>query len=569
MNCASLDGLRSVLIFAGQIEQAVSDRERKTAADAELEAVAIQLTDNLARFFCQRFLASDEFEGKAILLAALERMARIIERHPQLGEESGAVKIPEGYAFYALFPEQYCVTALDWARQRSKQSEALVVGLRSIGTSLSAVVKETLCQIGWRASRFTVRPGGHPFRRQLSLDVVPKGRDIPILIVDEGPGLSGSSMAAVAEAFLSAGCSDISFLPGHGNEPGALSPSVQEVWRRVPRYVTPLQNVSWKGLSLERCLLEAAEELCGGVCERIEDISGGQWQKLVRTDGVKPISPPQFERMKFLCTMRNGQSVLWKFAGLHGGTDGCTASQTTLARLSGIADAGYTPRPLGVSHGFVATSWLQGERLSRSDAKDPSLLTRIGNYIVDAARPPLAFTENQIAVERMAEMLYCNAKESLGEDFAEKLLALKEGAVEAEAEFPYGAGLLAPHDWRRTAYGTVFKVDAEGHFADHTLIGEQSVLWDIAGARVEWDLDARACDVLLEAIESRGMRVDPGALAFYLAAYSAFRVGLLSMGILQTPEERQKDCIAKTRAFYVQKLADVLKGEVLIAQSAH
>jgi hypothetical protein len=571
MTLSSLDDLRSLLIFAGQLEQAVSDRANSSAVERKLEAASLNLTNTLANLFCRKFISGKDAGEKGAIIAALDRMAETLASAPALGRECVTAKIPEGYAFYALFPEQYCMTTLNWARQHPQESEALVVGIRSIGTSLSAVVKETLCLNGVRASRFTVRPGGHPFQRQLTLDAISIDEKIPLLIVDEGPGISGSSMATVAEAFSSIGCRNVFFLPGHRNDPSSGSPNIMEIWRRVPRLVTSIEEVKWSDLSLEDSLLAHARKFVENIsqCESIQNVSAGLWQKCLPAAEVEwPTSPPQFERLKYLCRGPEGSSVLWKFIGLHSGSDGADASEKVLARLSRLASAGYCPQPLGTFRGFVGLPWIEGVRLTRAAANDASLLHRIGNYIVDAAQPPLAPWQSKIAIERIAEMLHWNTKESLGEDFAQLTKALAEVAFDAGDDLGYGDGHLAPHEWIRAADGTIYKLDAEGHSADHTLVGEQSVLWDIAGACVEWDLNSQAAALFFDAIEAREVRVNLDALAFYRAAYAAFRVGLFSLGISQIADEQEKARFAKGRAFYLKQLAHSLKAEAATVQSA-
>ena len=71
---------------------------------------------------------------------------------------------PEGYAFYCLYPEMYRDAALRFFREQGASS-SVVIGIRSIGASLSTVVADTV-QAVWR---FTVRPRGHPFDRELRL----------------------------------------------------------------------------------------------------------------------------------------------------------------------------------------------------------------------------------------------------------------------------------------------------------------------------------------------------------------------------------------------------------------
>src|SRR5882724_4330375 len=75
--------------------------------------------------------------------------------------ETVEVSIPEGYAFYALHPRSYAEAAVRfWEDARPRA--VVVIGIRSIGTSLSAVVCAALEERGCAVRRYTVRPGGHP-----------------------------------------------------------------------------------------------------------------------------------------------------------------------------------------------------------------------------------------------------------------------------------------------------------------------------------------------------------------------------------------------------------------------
>ena len=84
---------------------------------------------------------------------------------------------------------------------------------------------------------------------------------------------------------------------------------------------------------------------------------------------------------------------------------------------------------------------------------------------------------------------------------------------------------MAPHEWVRTPEGALVKTDNTGHNADHTIIGAQSVLWDIAGAIVEWNLSVRRRELLVRTIEESGWVIDRQTLSFYELAYIAFRLG--------------------------------------------
>ncbi len=114
------------------------------------------------------------------------------------------VKAPEGYTWYGVHPEAW----FEAARRATASSDdpVVVIGLRSIGTSLSAMAAAAFNPC--RSYRVVVRPRGHPFDRRPRLEpelleLLRLHRDELFLIVDEGPGMSGSSLTGVAEAIAS------------------------------------------------------------------------------------------------------------------------------------------------------------------------------------------------------------------------------------------------------------------------------------------------------------------------------------------------------------------------------
>src|SRR5262249_32633249 len=82
-----------------------------------------------------------------------------------------------------------------------------VIGIRSIGCTLSAITAAALRIARRPSERITVRPTGHPYRRSLALTTSQlnwvgsqRSKSACFVIVDEGPGRSGSTFLAVAEA---------------------------------------------------------------------------------------------------------------------------------------------------------------------------------------------------------------------------------------------------------------------------------------------------------------------------------------------------------------------------------
>src|SRR5262249_22084377 len=107
------------------------------------------------------------------------------------------ISAPEGFAYYALHPLAYA-EALDQLSPLPEQ--VVIIGISGIGRTLSAVTSAAARLRGSGVERLTVRPGGHPYDRrtifsQRDLRIIQSGihRRAQFLVVDEGPGLSGSS----------------------------------------------------------------------------------------------------------------------------------------------------------------------------------------------------------------------------------------------------------------------------------------------------------------------------------------------------------------------------------------
>lgn len=527
------DARRRLLIEAGQLEQALADR---LGNDPLMQRV-MTVTD----------LAANAFLGYADLEPIQKALAEI-ELPPDL---TVRVKEPEGFAFYALYPEQYAEAARRWIHDHADSGAkcAAVIGIRSIGTSLSAMVARVLVKAGWSVRRLTVRPMGHPYARraEISREAV-RGAGFG-LVVDEGPGLSGSSMAAAAQALVEAGIDrpKIFFFPGHGSGPGhAGNNDVRRWWADTPRYVVGLNEMTWNGRSL-------TEELAyrSGPFVRVTDLSGGMWRRAVyASEDEWPAAFPAFERPKYRVVRCDGSSVLWKFEGLTGGVEAARG------RLASLAKRGWTEVPLDSAYGFVARPWVDGTPLS-PQCRDAAALDHVGRYILDAADSALSISEQHTALERLREMLYWNAWESLGEAAAERTLRWNR-SVPARRRPAYGDGRMGPEEWIRWTDGRLIKVDCTGHSSDHTAVGRQPLVWDLAGAMVEWRLDQETARPLLNAfVDAGGEPPASETLAFYRAAYAAFRLGQCAICAgASDPNERRR--LHRAGDSYKAQLARIL-----------
>jgi hypothetical protein len=559
-----LEALRPVLIQAGQLEQALADAPSTPAGSASPRLSRFQkITDLLANAFVTLVAAKgsgDPGPGECVRRAAHALRKELKDTDSSLQCQL-TLKVPEGFEFYVLFPEQYWQATLAWLADHNSicRTPLLVVGVRGIGTTLSAVVSATLQRAAWPVQRLTVRPSGHPYARNVTLQPTQLSDAQLALVVDEGPGLSGSSMAAVAQALAECGLhpGSISFLPSHSGEPGpAASEQTRRWWATVPRYTSTLEGLRWGGLDLPTVLRDEALRLTGSreLVEPVHNVGAGCWREDAYPDASRwPTAIPRFERAKYLCACSNGTRVLWKFAGLGAWVDvNQTAAEGALASLAQLAKEGRVPQPLGLRQGFVALPWMDGERLNPSDAANPAVLQRVAQYVVEVAESALTTWAQKCAQERLRLMTFQNLSEAFEPEVGERAGQVLCNLGRDQSEASYGDGHLAPWEWIRTASGQLLKTDSFGHNADHTAIGKQSVLWDVAGFIVEWGLTAPERARWITALHRAGLNPDRAALAGYELAYAAFRLGLATLSLelepAQSPEHpRLAQAVAQYR----------------------
>lgn len=165
----TVEHIRAALARAGQLEQAIADSECQSVAGGS------QLREQLHGCIADALVAAWKSSTLEInggqVASCLERAIRSLQLLQGLSATSLRFKVPEGFEFYTLLPEQYCVAASTWAEAHENNwpRQALVVGIRSIGTTLSAVVATVLRRRRWEVRRITVRPSGHPYSRQVTL----------------------------------------------------------------------------------------------------------------------------------------------------------------------------------------------------------------------------------------------------------------------------------------------------------------------------------------------------------------------------------------------------------------
>jgi len=506
---ATGEGLRAELaIESGVLAQGLLDLQH--ARDEQDEQTA--LTDACAAL-C---LAS----ARAFLGAALAPVGDALQRLRACApEETLKLRDPEGYAFYALYPDLYVAAA------RSLASEDVqVIGIRSIGTSLAAFVAAAA---GSTRLPFSLRPVGHPFARtvrvgeRLARTLLERTETTRYLVVDEGPGLSGSSFVAITEWLLAHGvdAARITLFPSHAGEPGAQAgEEVKTRYRTTARRHVPFEEV------FPPPVLGAWFEDAVGASDTVRDLSGGRWRAL-QYGAADPLPPSHVrdERRKYLLE-RDQQRWLMKFVGL--GESGRRIA--TRARVLG--EAGLTPAIRAARHGFLLMAWERDATpLPLASYDRAAFVDHLGRYLAFVAtRFGTAPPESGARPEALLALLEYNAAQLLGDEPTRSLARFDASLAQLGARHRPTAtdNKLDAHEWLVRADGTFVKCDAEGHHAAHDCIGCQDPAWDVAGACIEHALTAdEQASVLRRLQDDAALRIDADALTFYQLAYAAFRAG--------------------------------------------
>ncbi|TDH62589.1 hypothetical protein E2C06_10635 [Dankookia rubra] len=514
--------LAAALIEAGELAQGIADADYAARGLDELSlaqdwAMALLLG-------CAGGLHRSWHDGAVAVPEAGQCLLRLPERID--------TRLAEGFAFYALYPETYALAA----EASGLPAATRVIGLRSIGAPLAAMVATGL---GSR-NPATLRPAGHPFRREIAVgpglasSLTPGA---PVAVVDEGPGLSGSSFGAAAD-----------WLAARGHPRGAIALFPSHAWPPGPM-ASPDHRARWDGMARHVCSFEAAvlprlagwvADLTGAAEAPPEDIGGGAWRR-GPAEAWPPAHPMQ-ERRKYLLAA-GGRTWLLKFIGL--GAEG----ERKADRAARLAAAGFAPPVAGLRHGFLVQPWLEEARpLDPAAIPREVLAAQVAAYLRFRARAFPAGPGRGAGLDALHAMARHNAAETLGEAAAARLdrwsprdlarLAALARPVETDNR-------MQTWEWLALPDGRLLKADAVDHHAAHDLIGCQDIAWDVAGAMVELDLDPV-------------LPVDPDLLGLLLPCYCAFQLGAWTMAQEAAPDAAEGARLRRTAGRYAARLRAAL-----------
>ncbi|KKZ86037.1 hypothetical protein RPHASCH2410_CH18600 [Rhizobium phaseoli Ch24-10] len=514
------ENLVRAFMLTGALVQGLADQEfaSKGADDlSELQDAGAKLLLIQARAIMQSWRI-----GFAGILSFPDEWAAELEL--LVSADPVRMKRAEGYAFYALYPESY----IEAASISNLTPKTVVIGIRSIGTGLAALVSAAL----GAEPAYSLRPTGHPFERHLHVTPALSERIIAdpetdFAIVDEGPGLSGSSFGCVGDWLQANGVASgrLHFFPSHAGEPGPHASEPHRTrWRDRPRHVVSFDDLMLKAKDPRHRLHIWAADAVGVARSSWRDLSGGAWRAVrYRDPSLWPPSYMQMEKRKFLMEAEGGAWHV-KFAGL------CGIDVDKARRGSLLSEAGFIPKIAGTCYGFIIEEWLDGTPFDTSGLSRRHIVDHLGRYLGFRARH-LPARNGGASIQKLCEMAVFNIAEAAGSDTAGNLrrvigaperLSRRLRRVDTDNR-------LHPWEWLTATTGRIMKTDALDHNAAHDLIGCQDIAWDVAGACVEFQLSSKERDRLADLVgQEADCDLRDDVLRFFEACYLGFQIGLWS-----------------------------------------
>jgi hypothetical protein len=261
------------------------------------------------------------------------------------------------------------------------------------------------------------------------------------------------------------------------------------------------------------------------------DTSAGKWRDLVYTSQSDfPAVQPQHEKRKYLAV-----GELWKFAGLG------RYGSVKLQRARRLSDAGFTPRVIGLEHGFLRTEFVQGSPLRPADI-DETTIQRIATYLsfLKVTFP----IPGRVPYASLLHMIRINT----GIECPESNAAIEEGELVALD------GRMLPHEWIQTNSG-LLKTDALDHHDDHFFPGSMDIAWDIAGAAIEFRMSSKQEEQLIsDYLSLRSDSTLRRRLEFYRLAYLAYRIGYVVMAGQSLGQSEDARRFEDLHAYYAMAL---------------
>lgn len=546
---ADHDDFTALLIDVGEVESAIADRlnpERDGLHPLAVNLAAASLA--VARLFVLSWHSAE----RANMARAVDHARRAIGSiDPAALPAQAERRVSEGYAYYALHPEAHALAAEQFVAH-TRPAEAVVIGIRTIGTSLAAVAAAAIEWSGIAVRTCSVRPRGHPFDRHLSLDdefertVRTHAPRAHFVVADEGPGLSGSSFAATARALVALGVAPerIVFLPSWDADGSTFnSDSARAQWTRHRKWVAPARDA---GVGIQIILRG----------ERGLEWSAGAWRAALPCPEPWPAVNPRHERVKLFLP---APPELVRFAGL--GRYGAERQ----ARAAALAAGGFGPQPAGLESGYLRLPFVDGTPCVGAHA--PSIDAQVnfaGRY--------LAFLAREFHANRKPDLEDLHTMAAINLSEADPSLVMPPlsdfDAALADADATVLDGRMLRHELIATASGLA-KVDALDHAADHFYPGVQDIAWDLAAAEAELGLDAAGSAALLHRYARESGDAHVGRrMPFYRLVYAAFQIGYAALSSASPGSIHDGERFRRRAAAFLERARALRAGALAAGRSS-
>jgi hypothetical protein len=357
----------------------------------------------------------------------------------------------------------------------------------------------------------------------------------------------------VLDALAEAGVPETSVrvFPSHLTLGARASERTRLRWERLHRHCVPFEAELLAGG--QTGLVAWTADLTGPQTSLPEDIGGGLWRAHLFAERSRwpPVCATR-ERRKYLLRA-DDRRFLARFGGLGGAGEACHAR----ARL--LAEAGFSPPVLGLRHGFLVHPWMEGARPLSEDRRRisrPELLARVADYLTFRGQRFPAAANRGARPHELLAMTTANASEALGDERArrlERFVPWLDDLTRAARPVEVDARLHA-WEWLVLSDGRLVKTDAVDHCEGHDPIGCQDPAWDLAGAVVELELEAVETEWMRRRVRIDGGPVEPEQLAFYLACYLGFQLGLHHLGWQASSDPAERPLLEAAAARYARRL---------------
>jgi hypothetical protein len=254
------------------------------------------------------------------------------------------------------------------------------------------------------------------------------------------------------------------------------------------------------------------------------------------------------ERLKFLSPDRR---QFFKFEGM-----GPLGSEVR-ERAFSLAKGGFSAPVVDAGDGFLSYQTIEGRNLRKQDVSH-SVLERIARYCSFRVSN---FSYSPPFNSELANMLEFNVQQEFGRE-----LRLDPGLLRSTDPVLVD-GRMQPFEWIASREGELLKTDAISHGDNHFFPGPCDIVWDLAGAIIEWDLSFEAAEFLVRRFKQLSGIDVAQKLDTYLLAYCVFRLGFCKMAASTVSGSREESRLEIAYRWYRSKAGKLLDAETLHGNS--